>query len=135
MRRKILQDYANTLCQMFVSWRMAEDVKKLSRLPDGKLSLDVLAGTAHHDLVGAVELWIASELQAWFLERLAISNIPAEYIEVATVDVQLKSQHRHTPKAAIVTFDFIANSTIQTDETSYHGMLQEQHAWHFHPRD
>ncbi len=77
---------------------MAEDVKKLSQLPDGKLSLDVLAGTAHHDLVGAVELWIASELQAWFLERLAISNIPAEYINVAKVDVQLKSQHRHTPR-------------------------------------
>ena len=37
MRRKVLQDIANTLCQMMVGWRMGDDAQRMARLPDRTL--------------------------------------------------------------------------------------------------
>jgi hypothetical protein len=47
--RKILQDVANTLPQMFVGWRMAEGLESLAELPDGTLEIDVLTETIRHN--------------------------------------------------------------------------------------
>ena len=56
MRRKILQHYANTVCHMFVGWRMGNDLETLSELPSGKIKVDLLNGSAIHDQVGNIDL-------------------------------------------------------------------------------
>lgn len=48
MARKVLQDVANTLCQMVVGWRMGDDLEKIADLPDGTIVFDVLLREARH---------------------------------------------------------------------------------------
>ncbi|HEX5049999.1 MAG TPA: hypothetical protein VFX89_22995, partial [Gammaproteobacteria bacterium] len=78
MRRKVLQDVANTLCHMLVGWRMGGDLEVLSELPDGVLSFDVIGGSVTHNQSGALSLHVATELSAWLKHRLASLDIPLD---------------------------------------------------------
>ncbi len=130
MRRKIIQDFANTLCQMLVGWRMGDDLEILSELPDGTLSIDALTGTASHDVVGNIQLHVAGELQAWLSYRLGINQIPIQSISGAAVTTQICTGRLATNRKRIVSFDFSVQSTITTDECCYIGQLHEVHHWH-----
>ena len=130
MRRKIIQDFANTLCQMLVGWRMGDDLEALAGLPDGTLLVDVLAGTASHDIAGNIQLRVAGELQSWLSHRLSINRIPAHSISSATVAAEIRTDRLDTNRARIVSFDFSVHSAISTDESSYTSELQEVHRWH-----
>ena len=124
MRRKILQDYANTLCPMLVGWRMGEDLEAIADFSDGELSINVLEGTAVHSQAGSIELGITKELQAWFLDRLKVSNIPPEEIKLATVKAGIKTDRLATIRKKIVSFDFTLQSAIETNERAYIGKLK-----------
>ena len=130
MRRKIIQDLANTLCQMLVGWRMAEDLEVLAELPDGVLSIDVLAGTASHSVGGAVQTSIAGELQAWLLHRLSVTDIPIAAICSAQITAHICTDRIATNRKKIISFDFAVESVIATDQRSYAGRLREIHHWH-----
>ena len=130
MRRKIIQDLANTLCQMLVGWRMGEDFEVLAELPDGTVSINVLAGTASHDTGGAIQLHIAGELQAWLSHRLSVSRISAQAITAAEVTAKICTDRIATNRKRIVSFDFSVQSIISTDECIYTGQLHETHRWH-----
>eukprot|EP00456_Euglypha_rotunda_P079837 TRINITY_DN76978_c0_g1_i1.p1 TRINITY_DN76978_c0_g1~~TRINITY_DN76978_c0_g1_i1.p1 ORF type:complete len:140 (-),score=16.83 TRINITY_DN76978_c0_g1_i1:199-618(-) len=130
MRRKIVQDFANTLCQMLVGWRMGEDLEVLAALPDGTLSINVLEGAASHDKIGAIQLHVAGELQSWLSDRLNASRIPAQIISSAEITVKIRTDRVDTNRKRIVSFDFSVQSVISTDECSYVGKLHETHRWH-----
>jgi hypothetical protein len=130
VRRKIIQDLANTLCQMLVGWRMSEDLEVLAALPDGTLSIDALSGSASHDIAGDLRLHIAGELTSWLAHRLSAHQIPLQAITVATVTASIRTDLLPTARNRIVSFDFSVRSVIVTDERSYIGQLQEVHRWH-----
>ena len=131
MRRKVLQDFANTLCQMLVGWRMAEeDLEVLAALPDGTLLIDVLSGAARHSSAAAVELCVARELQAWLTNRLSESGIEASDIRHATLTAVIRTDRIATERKRIVSFDFAVQASIGTSEREYRGTLDEVHKWH-----
>ena len=130
MRRKVLQDYANTFCQMLVGWRMGEDLETLSALPDGELSINVLSGEATHSVVGSLKLWVAEEIQAWFKHRLEVSGIPAGEIQLASISAQINTGRIATNRKKVVSFDFTVTSQIETSDATYSGKLKETHQWH-----
>lgn len=130
MRRKIIQDFANTLCQMLVGWRMTEDFEVLAELPDGTLTIDALTGAGSHDVIGPLDLHIAGELQAWLLHRLGISGIPVESISSAIVVARVRTDRVATVRKRVVSFDFAVQSTISTGDHRYEGQLHETHHWH-----
>ena len=72
MGHKILQDHAYTSCQMFMGWRMADDLDTFANLPDGTLTIDVLHGTCSHSESGPVQTHIAAEIAAWFSMAFAV---------------------------------------------------------------
>ena len=47
---KVLKDHAHVFCQKFYGWRMQSDLETFAALPDGSLTVDVLAGTCVHEL-------------------------------------------------------------------------------------
>lgn len=130
MRRKVLQDIANTLCQMVVGWRMGDDYERIADMPDGTLVFDLLAAKVDHNLVEAPQLWIAGELNAWLLSRLVVEHIPVEAIVSASLVVEYKTDRIKTNRKKIVSFDFVCRSTIETSDKNYTGNLIERHAYH-----
>ena len=130
MRRKVLQDHANTFCQMLVGWRMGDDLDALAELPDGILSVNVLTGQAVHSVTGALHLGIAGELKAWFGNRLETCGIPTAEIRAAEVSATIGTERIPTNHKKIVSFDFSVKSRIETSDAEYSGELQEMHHWH-----
>jgi hypothetical protein len=91
MKASRYRDFGNTLCQMFVGWRMvANDYQTLSALGTGRLEVDVLAGHATWQ-EGPIRLYIAGELQAWLRQRLQQEEMPVTEIEMATLSVEIES--------------------------------------------
>jgi hypothetical protein len=80
MARKVFQDFVNTLPHMLVGWRMTEDLERITELPDGVLTIDVLKGTTTHSAAGDLTLYIAGELQAWLAGRMAEAGIPEIFL-------------------------------------------------------
>lgn len=135
MRRKVLQDIANTLCQMFVGWRLGDDYEKVAELPDGTLDLDLLAETANHSSGVTPALWITGELSAWLKHRLEVHNVPLSSIKVVRLAVTYTTDRIKTNRKKILSFDFSCRSVVETDESQYIGNLVEKHAYHerLHP--
>ncbi len=115
---------------MLVGWRMGEDLEAIADLPDGELSVNVLVGTSVHSLAGIIELGIAKELQAWFFNRLKVSNISPEDIKLVTVKAEIKTDRIATNRKKVVSFDFTLQSVIETNERSYLGNLKGMHSWY-----
>jgi hypothetical protein len=130
MRRKFLQDIANTLCQMLVGWRMGDDLETFAQLPDGTLEVDCLKGTAHHSVSGPVSMLVASELTAWLGHRLEVHRFPSAELRTATVTARIRTDRIATNRKRVVSFDFAVESRVATTSHEYLGALTETHAWH-----
>jgi hypothetical protein len=130
VRRKILQDYANTLCQMLVGWRMGDDLEVLASLPDGTLHIDAMSGAATHSINGLLNLHVAGELQSWLQHRMSEKNIEPSAISSAIVRANIRTDRIATNRKRIVSFDFEVTSSIVTSEREYKGALIEVHQWH-----
>jgi hypothetical protein len=83
MRRKLLQDVANSLCPLLVG-RLSDDLEVLSELPDGVLIFDVLGASAQlvaldaqaslsleEHVLPEVEKRFKSAWQRWSVEHAA----------------------------------------------------------------
>ena len=130
MRRKVLQDIANTLCQMFVGWRLGEDYEKLADLPDGTLQVNLLLKQNYHSSGVDLIFWITTELAAWFRERLIVHGIPLSEIQKCSLAVTYTTNRIKTDRKKIISFDFSCISIIKTDEVEYNGALVEKHSYH-----
>jgi hypothetical protein len=89
MRRKRLQHSADTLCQMFCGWRLANCYKDLENLGSGTVNIDVLIGSCRFEEVTIEPLYIAGELHAWLREDLAEHRIPIESLRHAILTAHL----------------------------------------------
>ena len=130
MRRKVLQDIANSLCGMLVGWRMAEDLEVLAELPDGELRFDLLQARVTHSVSGNVSLHITGELAAWLKHRLDSLKIPIDALREITLVATSDTSRISTNRKRIVSFDWRCESVIATDEAKYAGRLNEKHLWH-----
>ena len=129
MRRKVIQDIVNNLCQM-LSARMSEDLEYVAGFPDGTLSIDLLSGVASHDHAGNIPLDVCGELQDWLFQRLAALKIPLHGISAANVTVKIRTDMIPTDRTRIISFNFFVNSLIRTVEMQYTGQPLEVHRWH-----
>ena len=129
MRRKALQDLANVFCQMFVGWRMQEDLQLLIGAGNCSITIDIVAGTTCLD-ENPIKLHIAEEISAWFKDRLKTLNIPSEGIVSASLNVSQTLRLEETKSKKVAHFDFECKSRIETDERTYEGHLAETHSWH-----
>ncbi|WP_369977558.1 hypothetical protein [Xanthomonas bundabergensis] len=130
MRRKVLQDIANTLCQMTVGWRMGDDVERMAELPDGTLYIDLLDKTIAHSAGHSPTLWIAGELSAWLEHRLSVEKIDRRELVHARLELRYETGRIRTERKKVVSFDFECRSSLQTDEVEYRGVAVDRHAYH-----
>ena len=129
MGHKVLQDHAHTICQMFVGWRMTQDLKLFATIPDGTLQIDVLRGACTHESLGPIDTYIAGEISAWFKHRLAMHQIEESDILQASLDVVLKRLPQKSKRHRGVTFDWHCCGFIRTADREYRSHLDEPHTW------
>ena len=109
---------------------MGDDLEVLSELPDGEVSINVLTGEATHSVAGPLKLGVAGEIQAWFKQRLEVSNIPHSEIRLASISAKINTGRIATNRKKVVSFDFSVASQIETSDAAYSGNLKESHQWH-----
>lgn len=129
MGHKILQDHAHTICQMFVGWRMSQDLELFATIPEGTLVIDVLHGSCTHESLGPIDTYIAGEISAWFLHRMVIHQIAGSDILQATLTVQLNRIPPTSERHRGVTFDWHCDGLIRTVDRDYRSQLHEPHTW------
>ena len=101
MGRKRLNHAADTLCDMFCGWRLANSYRGLEQLGSGRLEIDVLRAACRFNGQEIDTLPIAGELSSWFVEDCAAYGIPLNDLSKAAsvADLELSEvgqAHRQT---------------------------------------
>lgn len=129
MGHKVLRDHANVFCQMFVGWRMGDDLGVLSSLLDGQLVINALTGVCHHSMAGIIDLHICGEITEWFRDQLISHHIERESIESAVLLVNLRKLRPIPGRKNGVRFEWKCESEIRTNDRAYNGHLTETSDW------
>ena len=146
MRRKRLNHAADTFCQMFRGWRLANSFHGLIELGSGTLVIDAKDATCTFNDAGIASLNIAGELNAWLVADLQANDIPLAAISTAKLTVVLALSTIHGKKRESIvqyispegkpirggSFHRLAmqcESEITTDEARYTATLSEVVEW------
>jgi hypothetical protein len=133
MRRKILQDFANVLCQRFIDLPNGYDLASFAQLGSGHYDLDILSGSCTREGLPIPSLKMCDEYRQWLLEQQSKQGVPPGILRVSMrIDVSIseksvKTSYGHVFPSAL--FDFDCHSEIQTDEKAYSGHKQGSKKW------
>jgi hypothetical protein len=106
------------LAHLAAAWREYGDLEILAGLPDGSVTVDVVAGSARHGSAGPIPLRLAAELKAALEERLARKGIASGEIQAAELLLR------------IVHFDFELEARLWAAGKEYRALRREDHIWH-----
>ena len=125
-----MQGLADVLCQMAVSARLANDLELLCQVPDGRVFMDLVQGSANHGISGPLSLQIAAELQSWLAKRLAGCCVQ---IAAALVEIAYRTDAVPTDRRRIVMFSLESETSITAGGESWRGKPQRSTIWHRRP--
>jgi hypothetical protein len=135
MRRKVLQDFANTLSQRFVDLPSGFDLATFAQLGSGCYSLDLFTGVCTRDGESIAELKTCADGRGWLEAQLASHRVPSGLagacmrVEVTVSDVGVKRSYGHVK--AWATFALSCTTELSTDEKQYIGHEARTRAWCF----
>jgi len=109
---------------------MGDDLEILAALPDGKIHLDLLTGSARHEKTGPLDIQVAGEIQAWLRQECEKDGVDYSALKSADLWVDVDTSKIATNRKRIVCFDFDAASKITTDEAEYSAQVSDSHKWH-----
>jgi hypothetical protein len=125
MKRNVLLDIANTLCQMLYSRRLSEDRDKLVSLPAGTITVDLLAGEAHHDSTGPIPVVFGRVFADWLRMRCLDEGFPITLLNSAILTIAVNPDLPH-PTDFLGPFDrWSARCEIVTNDRTYVGQIRE----------
>lgn len=129
MRRGLLQDYANQVCQMAVGWRLAiSDLALLAERGEGLVAFDLLARTT--DIGGLpVPLTIMDEVMAWVGEAEGRDNLPAGLIQSFTMELAFRVAEEQNGRAEIRHVDLDCTSLLVTADAECAGRSSKREVW------
>jgi hypothetical protein len=118
------------LAHIAAGWRDWGDLETLARLPDGTVSIDILAGGAVHGTAGPVALRLAPALEASLAERLARKGIAVGTVDSATLELRMDTGAIRTDRKRIVHFDFGIEAKVGAEGREHRASRREDHVWH-----
>lgn len=132
VRRKVIQDYANKVCEIFAGWRLAvheNDIPRLIAIGSDELHANLLDGTVRVDGAEIEPLGIVLEIQAWLRDRCSEDNVPIDGLREAELTVTfVATQSRHRGRLAR-SLRLECSSRLTTDERSYEGASVKDELW------
>jgi hypothetical protein len=136
MRRKVIQDFANTFCQKFLDSPNGYDLARFAQFGVGTATLNILTGECILNDVPVPKFDTCDDHKEWLRCQLVKHNIPKEAIKNAKMtvqfsisDIDIRQSYGHTFRSA--EFDFHCMSEIQTDEKSYAARMSNRKKWGF----
>lgn len=132
MRRKILQDYANKVCEMFVGWRLAvsgDDIPRLIALGSGVLDVNLLDVSVVLDGTSVPAYGIVREIAAWLRDRCEADRVPFHAIQEARVRIAFSASEVDRKGHRVRDLDFKCRSRLVTDERVYEGAADKHESW------
>lgn len=118
------------LAHLAAAWRDYGDFEILAGLPDGIVTVDVVAGSARHGSAGPIQLRLADELKAALGERLARKGIAPGEIRSGELVLRIDTGAIPTDRARIVHFDFDLEARLWAAGEEYRAFRREDHVWH-----
>ncbi|SEL53624.1 hypothetical protein SAMN04487910_2749 [Aquimarina amphilecti] len=136
MRRKRLQHHTDIFCDMFVGWRMANDLDKLTELKSGILEFDFINKTQIlNGIESLIDFNMFYEISGWFIEDLEKHNIDIKEIKKATLkvkfDVEIILGKTKSKTKSTTELSFIMKAKILTDEKEYHTDKKDKQIYKF----
>lgn len=133
MRRKVIQDYANKVCEMFVGWRLAvskDDIPRLIDLGSGTIDADLLVVSMRLNGVDSPPLGIVHEIAEWLRDRCLADGVPYADLLEAQMSVSFRASERKTRRSARErSLEFECVSRIATSDRTYEGSLSKGERW------
>lgn len=126
MRRGLLQDLANTACQMLVGWRLSDDIEWLVQQRRGDLVFDLLAGGTTLDGTAIEALHIGEEVRLWFMERLEEEAVPPGTVQSALLTCKFTAEahaHKRRPGVRHIALAMQCRCEIATGDRLFVGEL------------
>lgn len=132
VRRKILQDYANKVCEMFVGWRLAvsgDDIPRLIEAGSGVLDVNLLDASVLLDGTNVPAYGIVNEVAAWLRDRCEADRVPFHEIQEARVRVAFSASEVDRKGHRVRELHFQCRSQLVTDERVYEGVTDKHESW------
>jgi hypothetical protein len=133
VRRKVLQSYANVLCQHFIDLGSGSDARAFSELGSGHYKLDILTGVCTKDGARIPELKVCRHFRLWLMEQIEKDRVPPGVesavlaVDLTVANVRAKVPHR----LGAADFTYQCRSEVRTDEKTYVGILSGARQWGF----
>jgi hypothetical protein len=129
MRRGLLQDYANQVCQMAVGWRLTiVDLPLLLERGKGTVTFDLLTCTAALD--GApMSLTIMSEVRAWLDEAKLRDGLPDNLITQFTMRMHFDLTEETAGRLEQRSVELECHSEMFAADAQYRGSARKRELW------
>jgi hypothetical protein len=136
MKRKVLQDFANTVCQNYIDLNGALDAAAFACYGSGTVLMDLLSGECKFNEEKIPTLNSSIFLQHWLHKRLAAHDIPVSGILSAEMHVIVVVSNLNLARSygrALYSchFDFTCRSAIRTAEKLYSSEMRGEKSWGF----
>lgn len=136
MRRKVIQEFANSFCQRVIDLPDGYDLASFAHYGSGTYAANILTGDCTHNDNAIPRLRLCDVYREWMQAQLEKHGIPWEGVKeadfqvtVEVKDVNLRSSFGR--RFASAHFSFECQSEIKTDEKSYFGRMQGMKEWGF----
>jgi hypothetical protein len=137
VRRKVLQHFANVLCQQFLDLGSGHDAATFVHLGSGRYVMDILSMECARDGMRIPSLKVCRQYHEWLCEQLAKHRVPpglmSAELTVAVAVSNAKVQASYGREFGSADFHFDCRSEIKTDEKAYTCEMSGAHAWGFDP--
>jgi len=130
MQRGLLQDFANTLCQMVPGAISAQDYEQLAARPDGEVLLNLRDRSAQHNCGQSLELEAVARLSKWLSDRLLAEQLPLTDLTKAEIEIHYKTDRVRTNREKLVSFDVQSASTLEASGQKVQGVPGTRHVYH-----
>ena len=134
MRRKVIQHFANMLCQRFIDLPSGYDLARFVKLGNGTAALNILDGHCTHNGSPVERFNTCNEYKEWLFRDLERHRIPVDAIvnagmeiDATVSNIEIKESFGHVFRSADFSFD--CRSSIQTDDKTYSSCRSEEKRW------
>lgn len=136
MRRKVIQDFANTLCQRIVDLPEGFDLATFAYYGTGEYRADILNGQCSHNDTIIPPLGACAVYKEWLSCQARKHRVPFEAVQSVTMVIRIEVNSIRTTTSyghrfASAHFGTECRSEIKTDEKLYVGIAKGGKDWGF----